>query len=65
MVNRTRRTIGLQCFRHARCAGTGWALDKASSNSTGNAEPRSMSPRRRATRERPLSREPMTCSPLH
>lgn len=64
MVNRTRRTIGLSAFVMLVVLGTGWALEKASSNSHRQSGAAVNEPAKASDAvTTPLSREPMEVQP--
>ncbi|PYN45813.1 MAG: hypothetical protein DME00_21110 [Candidatus Rokuibacteriota bacterium] len=61
-MNRTRRTIGLSAFVMLAVLGTGWALEKASSNSR-TKDGAAVSEPAKASDAIPSSREPLDVQP--
>src|SRR5438094_4462050 len=61
-MNRTRRTIGLSAFVMLAVLGTGWALEKASSNSR-TKDGAAVSEPAKASDAIPTSREPLDVQP--
>jgi hypothetical protein len=64
MMNRTRRTIGLSAFVMLVVLGTGWALEKASSNSHKQGGAAVSEPAKASDAvTTPLAREPLDVQP--